>query len=107
MNNMHKKSSPLSWRLSKENYKLVRLTENVKGVVESLTIVHSAPEGYENKAPYVIGLILLSNGEKVVSEIVECKNVSIGNKVEPCLRRIYTDGDDGIIYYGTKFKVVK
>lgn len=107
MNNIHKKSSPLAWRLSKENYKLARPTENIGGVIESFTIVHSAPQGYENKAPYILAVIILSSGEKTVSEIVECKNASIGDKVEPCLRRIYTDGDGGIIHYGTKFRVVK
>ena len=107
MNNAHKKSSPLAWRLSKDNYKFVNSAGNVKGVIESFTIVYSAPQGYENNVPYILALISLSNGEKEVSEIVDCKGVSIGDNVEPCLRRIYTDGEGGIIHYGTKYRVVK
>lgn len=99
-------SSSLSWRLSKKNYRLI-CNADTKGVVESFTIVHTAPKGFENNIPYILALILLDNGEKTVSEIVDCKNISIGSKVGPCLRRVYTDGEEGIITYGTKFRVVK
>ncbi len=103
---MHKKSSPLSWRISKGMYKLAGAAGKM-GTVESYTIVHSAPKDFEGKAPYALALIKLDSGDKVVSEIVDLKNISIGMKVEPCLRKVYADGEDGIIHYGTKFRPSK
>ena len=103
---MHRESSPLSWRNSKKDYKLIG-AGNIRGTIESYTIVHSAPKGFEENVPYILALISLSNGEKTVSEVVDCKNVSIGMEVEPCLRRVYIDGDEGLINYGAKFRAVK
>lgn len=104
---MNKKNSPLLWRQSKENCRLSGSTENIKGAVESFTIMHNAPLGFENQVPYILALIALTNGEKVTSQIVDCKKVAIGMNVEPCLRRIYADGDDGLIHYGTKFRMIQ
>lgn len=102
---MHRKSSPLSWRLSKERFKLAGSAIN--GAIESFTLVYNAPQGFEDEIPYVLALIKLENGEKIVSQIVDSEKVEIGMKVEPCLRKVYADGYDGLINYGTKFKVVK
>lgn len=104
---MHRKNIPLSWRNSKENFRLISAAKDIKGVIESFTIVHNAPKEFENQVPYILALILLDIGEKITSQIVDCKEVSIGMKVEPCLRKVYSDGDDGLIHYGTKFRPVK
>lgn len=103
---MHKKNIPLSWRRSKEQCRLAGAIENITGVIDSFTVVHNAPKGFENQVPYILALISLSNGGKITSQIVDSKKVSIGTKVEPCLRRLYSD-DEGIIDYGTKFRVIK
>ena len=104
---MHKKNAPFSWRISKENYKLVGSPEKIIGIIESFTIVHAAPKGFENNAPYALALVKLDNGKKIVSEVVDSKNISIGMNVEPCFRKIYAAGKDGIIHYGTKFRIIK
>lgn len=80
---------------------------DIKGIIESFTIVHSAPKEFEEHAPYIIALIVLSSGQKIVSQIVDCRNTEIGMKVESCLRKVYTDGEDGLIHYGVKFKPIK
>lgn len=103
---MHRKSASLAWRNSKEHYKLVGSVD-IKGTVESFTIVHSAPKEFEEHAPYIIALIFLNNGQRIVSQIADCKNVEIGVKVEPCMRKVYTDGEDGLIHYGAKFIPIK
>ena len=79
--------------------------ENVIGVIESFTIVYNAPKEFKNQVPYILALISLNNGKKVTSQIVDSKKISIGMKVEPCLRRVYSNDED-IIHYGTKFMVV-
>ncbi|MBI3026822.1 OB-fold domain-containing protein [Candidatus Woesearchaeota archaeon] len=104
---MHKESSPLAWRLSIERYKLFRSIADIKGKVESFTIMNVAPKGFDKNTPYVIALISLDSGKKIISQIVESDEISIGMEVEPCIRRIYVDGDDGLVHYGTKFRVIK
>ena len=103
---MYKKSSPLAWRNSKDRIRLASDT-SMKGTVESFTVVHIAPKGFERNVPYTLALILLNNGKKVISQVVDAKNLAIGAKVEPCLRRAYTASNEGIIQYGTKFRVSK
>ncbi len=95
-------------RNSERNYELARDTSrSATGIIESFTKVYSAPCGFENQAPYILALVSLSNGKKITSQIVDCREVKIGAKVEPCLRRVYVDGKDGLIHYGTKFRVIK
>jgi len=50
----------------------------------------------------------LDDGPKLTSQIVDCKreDLKIGRRVEACFRRIYTDGKEGIINYGLKFRPV-
>ena len=102
-----RKNVIFSWRNLKNSFGLICSSEKIEGVIESFTIVHNAPKDFEDKVPYVLALISLNNGKKVTSQIVDCKEVSIGMKVEPCVRKFYSDDEDGLIYYGTKFRVVK
>lgn len=105
---MHKKSSPLMKRNNERNYELARsIGGSVTGSIESFTKVYGAPSGFEKQSPYILALISLDNGKKITSQIVDCKEVKIGDKVEPCLRKVYADGKDGAIHYGTKFRVIK
>lgn len=90
----------------KDNFKLASDLE-LQGVIESFTIVHNAPKGFENQVPYILALISFSNGKKITSQVVDCKEVSIGMKVKPCLRKIYADKGDGLINYGIKFRLEK
>lgn len=85
-----------------EDYKLPE-----KGRILSFTVIRrNFPEGYEKQVPYIIGIVELTRGVKVLSQIVDCepKNVSIGMPVELTFRRVREDGAEGIIEYGYKFK---
>lgn len=52
-----------------------------------------------------IALIELENGAKMLAEV--CGKVNIGMRVRKAFRRYGEDGEDGIIYYGTKFVPVE
>lgn len=117
---MHRKSSPLYWRNQKNSkssiiFSLILAADNagksIKSIIESFTVVHTAPKGFENIVPYALALIRFDNGEKLISQIADYKadydKICIGAKVEPCLRRVYTNAKNGLINYGVKFKVVK
>ncbi len=77
-----------------------------KGKVFSFTVVRVAPEGFERYAPYIVAIVELEEGAKVVSQVVDCDpgDVSIGMPVEVCFRKIKEDGKSGLIHYGFKFR---
>ena len=79
-----------------------------EGVVVSFTVITSPPISFSGQVKYVVGLIEVG-GEKVMAQIVgESTNgevvVGIGDRVVGVMRKLYEDGDEGVITYGTKFK---
>lgn len=80
-----------------------------QGEVYSFTVIYSAPRGFEHRVPYVVGIIKLKDGVKVLGEIVDCKpeDVEIGMPVEMVFRKIRVNGRSGIIEYGFKFKPIE
>ncbi len=77
-----------------------------KGEVITFSIIHVAPEDFEEQVPYPIAIVKLDEGPQVTGQIVDCElsDVKIGMKVEATFRRIKEDGYTGAIYYGYKFK---
>ncbi|MCD6590663.1 MAG: Zn-ribbon domain-containing OB-fold protein [Candidatus Aenigmarchaeota archaeon] len=80
-----------------------------KGKVYSYTVIRVPPEGFREFVPYIIAIVELSEGAKVLSQIVDCEvdEVRIGMPVEVCFRRIRSENDSGLILYGFKFRPVK
>lgn len=83
---------------------------NLKGsgrIVE-WTRVHKAAAGFEGQVPYVVALIQCEEGPVVTGQIVDATEDALraGAWVQAVFRRLGQDGDDGVIYYGTKWKVV-
>ena len=78
------------------------------GKVVSWTVIRSPPEGYEKYAPYVVGLIELDDGMRLLSQLTDVapEQVKSGMKVEAILRKVKEDGQAGIIQYGYKFRPV-
>lgn len=75
-----------------------------RGTVLSFSVVHDTPENLKLEKPYVVGLIKLDSGVVVTSQIVcDPSEVRIGMRVRAAFRKYGEDGEDGIIYYGTKF----
>ncbi|MGQ9513815.1 MAG: Zn-ribbon domain-containing OB-fold protein [Thermoproteota archaeon] len=77
-----------------------------KGKVFSYTIINAGSKAFEQYMPYILGLIELDEGPRVLSQIVDCKpeDVHIGMEVEACFRKIFEQEDEGIISYGFKFR---
>ncbi|MEM0493388.1 MAG: Zn-ribbon domain-containing OB-fold protein [Candidatus Thermoplasmatota archaeon] len=80
-----------------------------RGEVVTYSVVHVAPENFEEQVPYVIAIIKLEEGPQITAQIVDCdaNEVHIGMKVEHTFRRIQEEGYTGAIYYGYKFRKVK
>lgn len=124
---------PRNWRLREQRYGLVgeqcehcnakifpprdicpecgretktRFSFSGRGEVYSFTVVHDAPVGYESQAPYAIALVRLAEGPLVTAQLtdVDAKDLRIGLPVEMVTRKLRTEGEEGLIQYGYKFR---
>ena len=77
-----------------------------RGKVHSFTVIRVPPNGFEAYTPYIIGLIELDEGPKLISQIIDCdpKKIFIGISVDMCFRKLKSQGKEGIICYGFKFR---
>ena len=124
---------PRHWRLKKQRYALVgevcphcdaRLfpprdvcpecggeakqpyTFSGRGEVYSFTIMHDAPTGYDEQAPYTVALVELDEGPLVTAQLtdVDQDDLEIGMRVEMVTRKLREEGEDGMLVYGYKFR---
>lgn len=88
--------------------KLVLAKMPREGKIVSWTEVFVGPKGFEFETPYFLAIIELSNGVKLLSQIVDSAKdkVKIGARVEKVFRKIQDNDSEGAIAYGYKFKVV-
>lgn len=77
-----------------------------QGEIYSYTTVYNAPEGFEGNAPYTVALIKLDEGPMITAQLTDVDNdaVTIGMPVEMVTRKMATQGDEGLIIYGYKFR---
>jgi len=75
------------------------------GKVVTYTIIRVPPQPFSDQAPYAVGIVELDNGVRLTGQIVDCpfEDLKIGQRVKIEFRKIYQDGDAGVIYYGYKF----
>ena len=121
------------WRLQKQRYELVGETCDNCGVklfpprdvcleceapaqelytftglgeIFSYTTIYDAPAGFEHNAPYQVALVKLEEGPLVTAQLTDLDpdEASIGMPVEMVTRKLRTDGDEGMIVYGYKFR---
>jgi len=127
---------PRHWRLKKQRYALVGevcphcdaklfpprdvcpecggeakqpYTFSGRGEVYSFTIMHDAPTGYDEQAPYTVALVKLVEGPVITAQLTDLgeQPVEIGMPVEMVTRKIRQDGDaSGLLVYGYKFRPV-
>jgi len=87
--------------------KIAKFEFSGQGTVFSYSYITSPPSGYESQAPYMLALVELAEGPKVLAQIADSKpgEIKIGTPVRMCFRKIREDGEEGIIHYGYKFVV--
>jgi len=76
------------------------------GEIVTYTQIYAPPSGFEKSVPYTVAIVKLDdNGPNVAGQVVDCdaKCLKIGMRVEATFRKIYEDGNEGIIHYGIKF----
>ncbi len=75
------------------------------GEVYSYTTVTDPPAGFEDQAPYVLALVKLDEGPMVTAQLTDLDGpIEIGMRVEMVTRKLRTEGQEGIIVYGYKFR---
>ena len=77
------------------------------GEIYSFTTLTEPPEGFEEQAPYVIGLVKLDEGPMILAQITDLApgdTINIGDRVEMVTRKLTTEGERGMIIYGYKFR---
>ncbi|KAF5086518.1 Zn-ribbon domain-containing OB-fold protein [Methanobacterium aggregans] len=79
------------------------------GKIYTYSVINTPTDEFKSLAPYVVAIIELEEGAKITSQIVDCnpEEVEIGDEVELVFRKIKTEGEDGVISYGYKFKLKK
>ncbi len=77
-----------------------------RGEVYSFSTVYNAPAGYEEYAPYTVALVKLVEGPVLTAQLTDLGETEpeIGMPVEMVTRQLRTEGDQGMIVYGYKFR---
>ncbi len=73
------------------------------GKVVTFTVVHVPPTGFEGPLP--IALVELENGVRVmvqIADVADPASIELGMPVRLEFRRISSDGEAGVIFYGHK-----
>ncbi len=86
--------------------KMVEKRFSGNGEIYSITRIRVPPDTFRDEAPYYIGVVRLEdNGPMVEGHIIENGiEPKIGTKVRARFRRMYVEGDEGLIYYHYKFE---
>jgi uncharacterized OB-fold protein len=76
-----------------------------QGRLITYTVLYSVEEGARGESPVAVGLVDLGVA-RVLAEIVDAEpsELSAGMPVEAVFRRLYEDGEEGVIVYGVKFR---
>ncbi len=87
--------------------KMVEKQYKGDGEIYSFTKIRVPPDTFKDEAPYNIGIIKLEEGPMVEGHIIENGiEPKIGGKVRVRFRKMYVDGDEGLIYYHYKFEPI-
>jgi len=76
-----------------------------KGKVLFFTIIRVPPRQFVDQAPYAVGIVKLDGGVNLTGQIVDCdfEDLKIGLRVKIEFRKIFEEGESGILCYGYKF----
>jgi len=77
-----------------------------RGTLISWTVVRYPPQEFNKYAPYILGLVELEDGLRLIAQIVDVNidEIKSGMKVRRTIRRAYEESESGIIRYVYKFR---
>jgi len=75
------------------------------GEIYSYTVIQDAPIDYQVQVPYMLALVKLDEGSIITAQLTDVDDpVHIGDRVEMVTRKLMSEGEDGAIVYGYKFR---
>lgn len=98
---------PSCRHLSKGKLKDVRFEG--RATLETWTVVHQAPDSHALETPYILGLVRLTDGPRLTTQIVEVPVAALapGLELEARFRKLGESGGSGVLHYGYKFGPVR
>jgi uncharacterized OB-fold protein len=74
------------------------------GKVVTYTVIRVAPADFTEEVPYALGIVEVEGGARLMAQIVDVLHdeIKIGMPVRLEFRKIYEEGEAGIICYGHK-----
>jgi uncharacterized OB-fold protein len=74
------------------------------GKVVAHTVVRTPSDAFAGQAPFAVGIIEMDDGVRLTTQIadIEFDELRIGLPVKLEFRRIYSEGESGVINYGHK-----
>ena len=75
------------------------------GKILTYTVIRVPPHQFVDQAPYAVGIVELDDGVKITAQVVDCdfEDLKIGQRVRIEFRKIFQEGESGILCYGYKF----
>ena len=80
-----------------------------KGTLVEWTQIHEPARGFELMSPYFYAIIELEEGIRITAQVTsvpEGRELVHGIKVEMVFRKLFQDGDEGLVTYGFKAKPI-
>ena len=89
-----------------KTFETVKLSR--EGKILTFTIIRVGPDKFSKETPYVVAIIELNDGVRLIAQIADCDvdKVEIGNKVKLIFRKIQDEGKSGLHCYGYKAVLV-
>ncbi|EHP68335.1 MAG: Zn-ribbon domain-containing OB-fold protein [Metallosphaera yellowstonensis] len=89
------------------SFKVTKKKLSGKGTLITFTYTHQVRTGFERDAPIYFGLIRLDEGIEIVAPLVDVdEEPKEGARVEAVFRKLRVDSHNGLIEYGTKFRLI-
>jgi len=75
-----------------------------EGTVYTFTRIDVPPNQFKDAAPYVVGIVELTDGTKIMCQIADTDEMEleIGQKVKLEFRKVQTHGEHGVLSYAYK-----
>ena len=74
------------------------------GQVLTYTVIHTAPPGFANLVPYVVAVLEMDDGTRLMAQVADVapEDVGIGTRITLEFRKVRQDGRSGAIAYAHK-----
>lgn len=74
------------------------------GKVITYTVIRTPADAFKGQAPFAVGIVKMDGGARLTTQIadVSFEELKVGLPIKMEFRRIFSEGDAGLIHYGHK-----